>query len=72
MTNPDASSEEPSPLNPTASTTGLYPGSEQHAETETEPEEENEDSDTTSQYTDAGLLHREVLLAITKAENSEP
>jgi len=71
-TNPDPPSEEPSPLNPVASTTGLYPGSEQHAETETEPEEENENSDTTSQYTDAGLLHREVLLAIAEAENSEP
>jgi len=38
----------------------------------TEPEEENENSDTTSQYTDARLLHREVLLAITEAENTEP
>jgi len=72
MTNPDAPSEEPSPLNPAASTTRLYPGSEQHAETETEPEEENENSDTTSQYTDAGLLHWEVLLAIAEAENTEP
>jgi len=71
-TNPDAPSEEPSPLNPTASTTGLYPGSEQHADTETEPEEMDEDSDTTSQYTDARLLHRDVLLAIAKAENTEP
>jgi len=72
MTNPDAPSEEPSPLNPAASTTGLYPGSKQHAETETEPEEEDENSNTTSQYTEAGLLHQEVLLAIAKAENTEP
>ena len=71
-TNPDAPSEEPSPLNPAASTTGLYPGSEQHAETETEPEEENENSDTTSQYTETGLLDREVLLAIAEAQNTEP
>ena len=69
MTNPDPLSEEPSPLNPTASTTGLHPGSEQHAETE--PEEDGH-SDTTSQYTDAGLLHREVLITIAEAENTEP
>ena len=71
-TNPDAPSEEPSPLNPAASTTGFYPRSEQPAETETEPEEEDENSDTTSQYTDAGLLHWDVLLAIAEAENTGP
>jgi len=72
MTNPDAPSEEPSPLNPATNTTGLYPGSEQHASIQTEEEEEHNDSDTTSQYTDARLLHQEVLLAIAEAENTEP
>ena len=62
--------EKHSSLNPTASTTGLYLASEQPAETETE--EENKHSDTTSQYTDAGLHHREVLIAIAEAENMEP
>jgi len=71
-TNPDPPSEEPSPLNPAASTTRLYLGSEQHASTQTEEEEEHDHSDTTSQYTDAGLLHQEVLIAIAKAENVEP
>ena len=50
-TNPDPPSEEPSPLNPATSTTGLYPGSKQHAGTQTEEEEEHNHSDTTSQYT---------------------
>jgi len=57
MTNPDTPSEEPSPLNPAASTTRLYPASEQHASNQTEEEEEHDNSNTTSQYTDAGLLH---------------
>jgi len=72
-TNPDPPLEEPSPLNPAASTTGLYPASKQHASTQTEEEEEEHDhSNTTSQYTDAGLLHQDVLIAIAEAENSEP
>jgi len=67
-TNPDTPSELSLPA---ASTTGLPPRSEQHTE-ETEPEEEHDHSDTTSQYTDAGLLNREVLLAIAEAETTEP
>jgi len=63
-------SREHSSLNPAASTTRLYPASEQPAETETE--EENDNSDTTSQYTDARLLHQDVLLAIAEAEMTEP
>ena len=56
-TNPDAPLEEHSPLNPAASTTRLHPASEQNLRTETEEEEGHDHSDTTSQYTDAGLLH---------------
>ena len=75
-TNPDTASEgttlgEHSPLNPAASTTGLYPASEQHPETEQE-QEADDNSDTTSQYTEAGLLSNEVLLAIAEAESAGP
>jgi len=46
----------------------LYPGSKQTPDTETE----EDNSDTTSQYTEAGLLTNEVLLAIAEAESIEP
>ena len=67
--NPDTPSEYSLPA---VSTAGLYPASEQHASNPTEEEEEHDHSDTTSQYTDAGLLQQEVLIAIAEAENSEP
>ena len=68
MTNPDTPSELSLPA---ASTTRLYPASKQPAEAEAEEEEHNH-SNTTSQYTDAGLLHQDVLLAIAEAETTEP
>ena len=62
-----------SSINPATSTTRLYPPSEHHAEPpDTETEEEKDHSNTTSQYTEAGLLNWEILLAIIEAEITEP
>ena len=67
--NPDTPSEYslPNVIN-----TGVHHTSEQHASNPTEEEEDHDHSDTTSQYTDARLLHWDVLIAIAEAESSEP
>jgi hypothetical protein len=67
--NPDTPSETTGEYHsPAIDTTGLHSSNEQPPETE---EEEHDHSDTTSQYTEAGLLHREILIAIAEAENTE-